>query len=88
MTQPVRATAHGRNDSDIERSSLWEDAGAAEAYRDAGVTLFTTEIHPDTAGYDFGTLETMVAWRDRQRPGRRRSRVRNERGPERAGVEK
>jgi len=30
------------------------------------VTLFTTEIHPTEAGYDFSTLEQMVAWRDSQ----------------------
>ena len=58
------AEANGRKDSDIERSSVWEDAAAADAYRDAGVTLFTTEIHPDASGYDFTTIEKMVAWRD------------------------
>ena len=58
------ATANGRNDSDIERSSVWETPGDADAYRGAGVTLFTTEIHPTEAGYDFSTLEKMVAWRD------------------------
>ena len=42
----------------------WESAGDADAYRDAGVTLFTTEIHPDESGYDFTTLEKMVSWRD------------------------
>ena len=60
------ATANGRKDSDIERSSVWENAGDADAYRDAGVTLFDTEIHPDENGYDFSTLEKMVEWRDAQ----------------------
>lgn len=41
------AEANGRKDSDVERSSVWEDVASADAYRDAGVTLFTTEIHPD-----------------------------------------
>ena len=59
------ATANGRNDADIERSSVWENAGDGDAYRDAGVTLFTTEIHPTAEGYDFGTLEKMIEWRDR-----------------------
>ena len=58
------ATANGRHDSDIERSSVWESAQDGDAYRDAGVTLFTTEIHPTPAGYDFTTLEKMIAWRD------------------------
>jgi probable F420-dependent oxidoreductase len=58
------AEANGRKDSDIERSSVWENGGDADAYRDAGVTLFTTEIHPDANGYDFSTVEKMVRWRD------------------------
>ncbi len=60
------AEANGRSGSDIERSSVWENARDADAYRDAGVTLFTTEIHPDESGYDFATLEQMVDWRDGQ----------------------
>ncbi|MCV7421258.1 LLM class F420-dependent oxidoreductase [Mycobacterium yunnanensis] len=58
------AEANGRKDSDIERSSVWEDVAGGDAYREAGVTLFTTEIHPDANGYDFTTIEKMVAWRD------------------------
>jgi probable F420-dependent oxidoreductase len=58
------AEANGRKDSDVERSSVWEDVASADAYRDAGVTLFTTEIHPDADGYDFTTIEQMVKWRD------------------------
>jgi probable F420-dependent oxidoreductase len=59
------ATANGRDDSDIERSSVWENAQDGDAYRDTGVTLFTTEIHPTADGYDFGTLEKMIEWRDK-----------------------
>jgi len=58
------AQANGRQDSDIERSSVWENGADADAYRDAGVTLFATEIHPDADGYDFTTVEQMVKWRD------------------------
>lgn len=58
------AQANGREDSDIERSSVWESERDADAYRDAGVTLFTTEIFPDADGYDFSTVEQMVKWRD------------------------
>ena len=61
------AAANGRNDADIERSSVWENARDADAYRNAGVTLFTTEIHPTAEGYDFSTLEKMIEWRDRQK---------------------
>jgi probable F420-dependent oxidoreductase len=58
------AEANGRKDSDVERSSVWENAGDADAYRESGVTLFTTEIHPDADGYDFGIVDQMVKWRD------------------------
>ncbi len=58
------AQANGRDDADIERSSVWENGHDADAYRDAGVTFFTTEIHPDADGYDFTTVEQMVKWRD------------------------
>jgi len=57
------AQANGRDDADIERSSVWENGHDADAYRDAGVTFFTTEIHPDADGYDFTTVEQMVKWR-------------------------
>jgi hypothetical protein len=40
---------------------VWENPGDAGAYRDAGVTPFTTEIHPDSDGYDFGVVEQMVS---------------------------
>jgi hypothetical protein len=51
VTRPVRVGVQ-----------LWP--GGAPAYRDAGVTLFTTEVHPTATGYDFGTVEKMIAWRD------------------------
>jgi hypothetical protein len=61
------ASATGRDGNDIERSVHWFGAEHADAYRQAGATMFTTEIapHPIT-GYDFSTLEEMLAWRDRQ----------------------
>ena len=43
----------------------WTDAKTADVFADEGVSLFTTEIHPDSNGYDFSELETMLAWRDR-----------------------
>ena len=43
----------------------WTDAKTADTFVDEGVTLFTTEIHPDSNGYDFSELKTMLAWRDR-----------------------
>jgi hypothetical protein len=46
------------------------DAGLErpEAYHAAGATTFITEIAPDAiTGYDFGTLEEMLAWRERHR---------------------
>ena len=38
---------------------------AMNGFVDEGITLFTTEIHPDAHGYDFSELETMLAWRGR-----------------------
>ncbi|MCV7091773.1 LLM class F420-dependent oxidoreductase [Mycobacterium interjectum] len=55
----------GRDEAAIERGVGWTDATTADAFVDVGVTLFTTEIHPDGNGYDFSELETMLAWRDR-----------------------
>lgn len=57
------ATQAGRDDSHIERAIGWTNDTDADAYVDAGVTLFTTEIHPDDTGYDFTELEKMLAWR-------------------------
>lgn len=59
------AAEAGRDESAIERGMAWTDAATADAFVDEGVTLFTTEIHPDGNGYDFSELETMLAWRDR-----------------------
>jgi probable F420-dependent oxidoreductase len=57
------AATFGRNGADIERSTLWEDAHSAEAFREAGVTLFQTELTSDD-GYDLASLKQVVAWRD------------------------
>jgi probable F420-dependent oxidoreductase len=57
------ATDAGRDEVGIERATAWTDAKTADAFVDEGVTLFTTEIHPDAHGYDFSELETMLAWR-------------------------
>lgn len=59
------ASEAGRDEAAIERGMAWTDAATADAFVDEGVTLFTTEIHPDGNGYDFSELETMLAWRDR-----------------------
>ncbi len=42
----------------------WTDTAAADVFLNEGVTLFTTEIHPTSDGYDFSELEAMLAWRD------------------------
>lgn len=61
------AAAAGRFGSDIERSVHWFGADIAEAYQAAGATTFITEIEPDPiTGYDFGTVEEMLTWRDCQ----------------------
>lgn len=57
------ATDAGRDEAGIERAMAWTDAKTADAFVEEGVTLFTTEIHPDANGYDFSELETMLAWR-------------------------
>ena len=59
------ATDAGRDEAGIERAMAWTEASTADTFVDEGVTLFTTEIHPDSNGYDFSELETMLAWRDR-----------------------
>src|ERR1700754_1900373 len=42
------AATFGRNGADIERSTLWENADSADAFRDeAGVTLFQIELTSD-----------------------------------------
>ncbi|MCP9274985.1 LLM class F420-dependent oxidoreductase [Mycolicibacterium arenosum] len=57
------AATFGRSGADIERSTLWENADSAEAFRDAGVTLFQTELTADN-GYDLSSLKEVVTWRD------------------------
>ncbi len=60
----VLAEQAGRVDADIERSVVWKSDSDADAYLDAGATIFTKEILPTAAGYDFSTLEQMIKWRD------------------------
>lgn len=58
------AATFGRNGSDIERSTLWTNAQAADAFREAGVTpLFQTELTADN-NYDLTSLKEVVAWQD------------------------
>jgi probable F420-dependent oxidoreductase len=54
----------GRDEAGIERAMAWIDAKTADAFVGEGVTLFTTEIHPNRNGYDFSELEAMLTWRD------------------------
>jgi probable F420-dependent oxidoreductase len=58
------AAAAGRDGGAIERSVAWTGERSADELVNAGVTLFTTEIHPDADGYDFSELETAISWRD------------------------
>ncbi|MFI6426867.1 LLM class F420-dependent oxidoreductase [Promicromonospora sp. NPDC050880] len=55
----------GRDEATIERGVDWTDEATSDAFVAEGVTLFTTEIHPDENGYNFSELEKMLAWRDR-----------------------
>lgn len=57
------AATFGRDGADIERSTLWEDADSADAFRAAGVTLFQTQLTSDD-GYDLTHLKQVLAWRD------------------------
>ena len=57
------AATFGRNGADIERSTLWENADSADAFREAGVTLFQTELTADD-GYDLTSLKQVLTWRD------------------------
>jgi probable F420-dependent oxidoreductase len=61
-----QAAEAGRNGADIERSVGWLGTASADQFRAAGVTTFTTEIHPTADGYDFTELSEMIAWRDNQ----------------------
>ncbi|MBU8807773.1 LLM class F420-dependent oxidoreductase [Mycolicibacterium goodii] len=60
------AAEAGRDGTAIERSVRWHGAQSAETFRRAGVTIFTTEIHPTDEGYDFSVLTEMLAWRKAQ----------------------
>lgn len=57
------ASTFGRKGTDIERSTLWENADSADAFREVGVTLFQTELTADN-GYDLTSLKEILAWRD------------------------
>src|ERR1700761_866564 len=57
------AASFGRNGADIERSTLWTNGSRADAFREAGVTLFQTELTSDN-GYDLTTLKEVITWRD------------------------
>jgi hypothetical protein len=64
----------GRTDADIERSVVWKSESDADAYLDAGVTIFTKKIQPTAAGYDLTTLKQMIkcATTEPSAPHRRR----------------
>lgn len=55
----------GRDEATIERGIDWTDEVTSDSFVAQGVTLFTTEIHPDENGYNFAELEKMLAWRGR-----------------------
>jgi len=55
-----------RDHTKIERAVQWTGADEVGEYVAEGVTLFTAEIHPDTSGYDFTEVESMLAWRRAQ----------------------
>lgn len=61
------ADGFGRDAALIERGMGWIDRNTADQYLREGVTLFTTEIHPDEHGYDFSVVKDMIAWRDGNR---------------------
>ncbi|HJP73769.1 MAG TPA: LLM class F420-dependent oxidoreductase [Pseudonocardiaceae bacterium] len=54
----------GRDDSVIERAITWTNAADADQFRAEGVSLYTTEVKPTEAGYDFTTLADLLRWRD------------------------
>jgi alkanesulfonate monooxygenase SsuD/methylene tetrahydromethanopterin reductase-like flavin-dependent oxidoreductase (luciferase family) len=56
----------GRDDREIERAVSWVSPDAAEAFADAGATLFTVSVISD-GGYDLAELKAALAWRDSQR---------------------
>ncbi|QIS17667.1 LLM class F420-dependent oxidoreductase [Nocardia terpenica] len=55
------AAAVGRDHTEIERSQEWTGLENADAYADAGVTLFT---HVLWAPHDLDELKKALAWRD------------------------
>lgn len=55
----------GREEGAIERAVKWPGSPrAADAFAEEGVTLFTTEIHPDDQGFDLSPLKELLGWRD------------------------
>jgi probable F420-dependent oxidoreductase len=66
MLKDLAAEA-GRDETRIKRAVHWTGRENADAFLTEGVTLFTTEIHPNDDGYDFGELKDMLDWRDQQR---------------------
>ncbi len=50
----------GRNEASLERAVHWTGRENADAFVAEGVSLFTTEIHPARAGYDFTDLKDMI----------------------------
>lgn len=61
------AVEAGRDESAIERAVHWTGRSAADQFTAAGVSMFTTEIHPTDDGYDFAELKDIIAWRDQIR---------------------
>jgi probable F420-dependent oxidoreductase len=58
------AAEAGRDEKLIERAVSWPGAAAAaDSYVDAGVTLFTTQVHPTDDGYSLSPLRELLAWR-------------------------
>jgi hypothetical protein len=58
------AAEASRDEALIERAVSWPgDDASADSYVSAGVTLFTTEVHPTDQGYDLSGLKELLAWR-------------------------
>ncbi|MDF1908168.1 LLM class F420-dependent oxidoreductase, partial [Mycolicibacterium smegmatis] len=55
-----------RDHRKIDRAVQWTGADEAGEYVAEGVTLFTAVIRPDTNGYEFTEVESMLAWRRAQ----------------------
>ncbi len=55
----------GRDDSEIERAVSWVNTDVASDYVDAGASMFTVSMFAaGDDGYDFGTLDEALKWRD------------------------